>query len=280
MKKLLFFLLVIVVILAGAISYLYFNLNSLVKKGIEEIGPKITKTSVNVKDVKISLFSGQGALYDFVVGNPKGFSSPYLLRVGEFIIKLEPMTIFKDLIIIDKVYIDSPKIILEYQDKTTNLQAFKNNISPTSKEPQAEGSKSTKKKEKKLLIKELILKKPQVEVTLAKLGLKKKQVIIDEIRLTNLGGKNQSTKDIIEQITKALMDKALPAAMPALEDLKKGIKDIEKKARESFEEMKKGNLKNLQQKAQDLQKGNFNKEEIEKKVQDIKKNFQGFLPKN
>lgn len=282
MKKILSIIVVILLMLIGLVTYVYLNLNSIVKKGIETVGPDITKTSVSLKKVSISLFSGDGTLHDFIIGNPKGFSTPYLLRVGEFYLKLKPMTVFKDLIVVDKIFIESPKIIVEFKGKQNNLQVFKENIMPseTQKDSTAGNKPKKQSKEKKVLIKELILKRPQIEVTMPDLGIGKKQIIIDEIRLTNLGGEKQSTKDIVAQITKAIMDKVLPAALPALDDLKRGLKDLQNKAKASLEELKQGNIEKAKQGLEDLKKGTFNKENLDKNVQDIKKGLKGLLPKN
>ncbi len=266
MKKLVVFLSIVVGLFVVLIVLAYLNLNTIVEQGIKKIGPKITKTSVNLTRAKISLFSGQGELYNFAVGNPKGFTSPYLFKVKKLDIALKPMSLFKDTIVIDKIYIDSPYIAYEYRKNKNNLTVFQKNIQGET-QPKAHMKtrpQNTAKKQKHIFIKELIIKNAQVEVLLPELGIKKKQVVVKEIRLKNLGGKGKSTKQIIAEITKAILDKVIPGVSPVLGQLKSGLKDVQSKL--------KGNL-------QELKQGTLDQEKVKSQVKGLKEQFKGLLPK-
>lgn len=116
-KKIIIGLFVLIGILIIVTLVAYFNLNTIIEQGIRKFGPQVVKTSVGLEKANVSLFSGEGKLYNLSVGNPKGFTSPYLFKVKKIDIKVEPMSVFKDVVVIDKIYIDSPYIVYEYKQK-------------------------------------------------------------------------------------------------------------------------------------------------------------------
>ncbi len=114
MKKIMFrvvTVLVILVILGLAVVFL--SLNSLVKKGVETVGPKLTKTEIRLKNASLSPFSGNGQLTGLFVGNPEGFKAPSAIQVGDISVGLQPSSVLSDKVIIDKVNIQGPEITLE-----------------------------------------------------------------------------------------------------------------------------------------------------------------------
>jgi autotransporter translocation and assembly factor TamB len=83
MKKILIRLLaagVILLILAVVAVALF--LDKGLKRGIETVGPMLTKTEVKVGSVSLSLLSGAGKVKDFSVANPEGYSAGAASRWG------------------------------------------------------------------------------------------------------------------------------------------------------------------------------------------------------
>ena len=267
MKKLLIILLVLLGSVVVVVLFLYFNLNLIIEQGIKRIGPKVVKTSVGLDKAKVSLFSGQGKLLNFSVGNPAGFTSPYLFKVKNMFIKIEPMSLFKDMVIIDKIFIDSPYIVYEYRGKKSNFEVFQKNIESKTKGSHKKSKETTlkKKTQKHILIRDLIIRNAQVEVILADLGLKK-QVILKEIHLKNLGGKDKSQKQIFASITKSLVSQILPTITPMVEDLKANIRQIKSKV---IEELKQG--------LKDLKKGVVDKNKVNTKVNNLRQGLNNLI---
>lgn len=267
MKKLLIILSVLFGGVVVVVLFLYFNLNTIIEQGIKRIGPKVLKTSVGLDKAKVSLFSGQGKLLNFSVGNPAGFTSPYLFKVKNMDIKIEPMSVFKDMVIIDKIYIDSPYIVYEYRGKKSNLEVFQKNMAGETKvsNKKTKGAKSEKKTQKYILIKDLIIRNAQVEVILPDLGLKK-QVILKEIHLKNLGGKDKSQKQIFAYITKSVVSQILPTIALTVEDLKANIKQIKGKVKEQ-----------VKQGLKDLKKGVVDKKKVNTKVNNLRKGLNNLI---
>ncbi|MBL0715005.1 MAG: hypothetical protein JJV98_15035 [Desulfosarcina sp.] len=55
------------------------NLGPIIKKAVNTYGPQITQTEVRLGDAGVSVFTGEVKLKEFLLGNPKGFSSPQAL---------------------------------------------------------------------------------------------------------------------------------------------------------------------------------------------------------
>ena len=133
----------ILVLLIGALGYLYFSLNTLVKKAVETVGPQITKTDVRLASASLSPFSGSGRLNGFVVGNPEGFKGPYALKFGSIAVSVDKASLLKETIVVNSIVIRNPAIALIGTPFGNNLGKLLNNIqsgSSKSKEPAKSGS--------------------------------------------------------------------------------------------------------------------------------------------
>ena len=83
---------------------------SIVKKGVETVGPKLTKVDVKLGAAEISPFSGSGKLSKLFVGNPPDFKTPYAMQMDSIKVGVQTMSVFKDTIIVNEVDIESPEI--------------------------------------------------------------------------------------------------------------------------------------------------------------------------
>ncbi len=267
MKNLVIILSILFVGVGIVVLFLYLKLHTIIEQGIKRIGPKVLKTSVGLDKAKVSLFSGQGKLLNLSVGNPAGFTSSYLLKVKKMAIKFEPMSLFKDMVIIDEIYIDSPYIVYEYRGKKSNLEVFQKNIAGETKvsNNKTKGVISKKKTQKHILIRDLIIRNAQVEAIFPDLGLKK-QVILKEIHLKNLGGKDKSQKQIFSYIIKSVVSQILPTIAPTVEALKANIKQIKGKIKEQ-----------VKQGIKDLKKGVVDKKKVNTKVNNLRKVLNNFF---
>jgi len=88
-------LLIVVVVLA-----IHFFLDGAIKKGVETVGPKMTKVDVKLDAVHISLLSGAGKINGLVIGNPDGYKSPHAISVGTAALSLKPTSLLGDKVII------------------------------------------------------------------------------------------------------------------------------------------------------------------------------------
>lgn len=145
MKKLLYILGGLFVVAIIAIVIIIAKLGTIVKTAVNDVGPKITQTTVVLKDADISPFSGKGTLKELTIGNPKNWTTEHAFFLKEVSIDLEPKSLTADHVVINSVVIDNPEIIYEttgtlttsnLQDLIKNLQGSSDqNTQTASKEP-------------------------------------------------------------------------------------------------------------------------------------------------
>ena len=245
----------ILLLLVGGVAYLYLSLNTLVKKAVETVGPAITRTDVTLASASLSPLSGIGKLSGFVVGNPKGYSAPYALRLGSISLSVDKETLLKDPIVVNSIVIRDPQLALIGTPGGTNLQEIMRNIKSygASKEkpatPAASASPSStsateKSESKKFLVKSVVISGAKVDVVLGAFGQSVNQALtLPEIRLQNLGsdGKGLSASQISEQILTPLINAAIDEGIKAA--TKQGLIQLQQNGNQQLGNFLKGLFK-------------------------------------
>src|SRR6188508_368649 len=117
--KLIFGILVLLILVAIVFGFVF--LGSVVKAGVENIGPMITKVPVKLGGANVSVFSGSGSLKNFELGNPENFKAPHAIKAGDVDVSISPGSLLADKIVIRHVRINSPEITYEQGMKGNNL---------------------------------------------------------------------------------------------------------------------------------------------------------------
>lgn len=129
MKKILGGLLIVLLVLGvGLYLTLHYFLGSIAKAGVNKFGPGITQTKVELKEAQISPISGTGTLSGFTVGNPAGWSTEDAFRLGKIHLSVEPMSFFKDHIVINELVIEQPEFNYETKIVASNVGDILKNI--------------------------------------------------------------------------------------------------------------------------------------------------------
>jgi hypothetical protein len=227
MKKILLSLVALIVVLvAASLGYLYFSLNSLVKKAVETVGPTITKTDVRLASASLSPFSGSGKLSGFLIGNPEGFKGPFALKLGSIAVSVDKQTLLKEPIVVNSVVINAPEVMLIGTLGGTNLQKLTKNIQSSGSSSKEE--KSAPSNSKKFVVKEVVISGAKLHLAASALDQKVSQTIpLPDIHLQNIGtaGKGVSARDVALQIINPLLNEALKQGVTALG--KQGIQQLQ-----------------------------------------------------
>lgn len=225
MKWILRIVIVLVLLVAAGLWFAWSKLDTLVKMGIESGTPPVVQTSVTVESVKLSPFSGTGVIEDFVIGNPKGFTSPRAVRVGRAEVALDTDSVTTDKIVIKHIRITDPEINLEAGLGGTNLKHIADNAKnfaaqqtggAAGKESAAPAAQDKgPKKDLKLQVNELLITGAKLSASAA--GLvpgASANVTLPEIRLTNLGtgGAGISPAELTAQVLSRLSTEAAKAS--------------------------------------------------------------------
>lgn len=129
MKKPLLYIALSLVVLA-LIGYvtLQFFLGSIVKTGVNQVGPRVTQSKVELGGASLSPLSGTGTLTNLNVGNPTGWSSGNLLHVSRVQFDVEPMSVFDETLVINELVVEQPEFVYETKIVSSNLGDLLKNI--------------------------------------------------------------------------------------------------------------------------------------------------------
>lgn len=184
-KRLPLFLLVGVALLAVLAVAAFMFLGTIIKAGVENAGPIITKVPVKLDAANVSIFNGSGELKGFVMGNPEGFKATESVRVGSVGMKLEPGSVMGDKVIVRSIRVEGPEITYEAAFGGSNIGKILENIQAVAasgkSSPEQSGSS------KALQVDEFVITGAKLNVTASVIGGKAVTLPLPEIRLANLG---------------------------------------------------------------------------------------------
>jgi hypothetical protein len=177
----------IVVLMIVIVAAIGLFLDSGIKKGVETFGPRLTKVSVKLDSVSLSILSGSGSIKGLAVGNPEGYKAPTAIKLGRANLAVKPSSLFSDKIVVKSIRVEAAEINIEGSPSKNNLTKILDNVQAAS----GGGAKGTPAKgssepEKKLEVDELVLTGAQVAYTVPGVGITV-PVALPEIRLADLG---------------------------------------------------------------------------------------------
>ena len=216
MKTLLKVGVIVVLLLVVALTMIGVYFNSMIKAGVEAVGPRITGTTVIVDAVDLSPFSGQGRLKGLVVGNPPGFQAERAFKLADAKVKVDLKTALSDKLIIEEILIDGPEITYEGSPSGSNLSKIQQNVAAFGKSvapKDAAESKSQKKDptQKKVQINHFIVKNGQVNLSASMLKGKALTVRLPDLHLRDIGKESggvmvqQAAAEVFAAINKSVV---------------------------------------------------------------------------
>src|SRR4051812_19995972 len=192
MKKILIRICIaLVVLVVLAALGVHFFLDSAVKRGVETVGPKLTKVDVKLGGVQLSLLSGSGKLKGLVVGNPDPYKTPHSISVGTAALELKPGSLFADKLIIHSINVESPEITFEGGLGGNNLSKILANLNEATSGPGGTNvpnatPKEQKKANKKLQVDDFTITGAKLTANITDLGGKSLTIPLPTIHLSNL----------------------------------------------------------------------------------------------
>ena len=240
MKTLLKVGVIVVLLLVVALTMIGVYFNSMIKAGVEAVGPKITGTTVKLDSVDLSPFSGQGRLKGLVVGNPPSFKAERAFKLADAKVKVDLKTALSDKLIIEEILIDGPEITYEAGPSGSNIGKIQQNVAAFGKSvapKDAAESKSPKKDptQKKVQINHFIVKNGQVKLSASMLKGKALTVRLPDLHLRDIGKESggvmvqQAAAEVLMAINKSVVQsvagsgKLLEKAAEAAEEAAKNI---------------------------------------------------------
>jgi hypothetical protein len=244
-----------VVLLIVTIIVVALCLDGIVKKGVEVVGPQITKVSVNVDAIHIGLLTGSASVKGLVVGNPEGYQATQAISVGLAEVGVNPFSILTDKIVVRSVRVESPEITFEGGLSGNNLSKIMDNVNGVAKAggPPAANTNATvttaQKPGKKIEVDDFLITGAKVHGTLVLFADKQVTIpslTLPDIHLTNLGkGSDGLTPtDLTHAVFQAITTATVKAVSDAALSLGKGGENLGKEAGktagDSVDKIKKG----------------------------------------
>lgn len=227
MKKILISLVALLLLMvSGTVGYLYLSLNGFVKKQVEAVGPRITRTSVSLDSAILSPFSGSGKLTGLMIGNPEGFTRSAALKAPGISINVDRGSLLSKTIVINEILVSRPEIFLEGTLTGTNLMRLISNIK--SYGGSGQDKKVSQTSQRRYVVKRVLITAPRLNVSASLLKANIGQTIpLSDISLNNLGsdGSGISAADLSVQIIVPLLTNALREGVTFI--TKQGIKTIQ-----------------------------------------------------
>lgn len=200
-------------------------LNHIVKTAVETYGPRLTRTTVSVDTVDLSLLTGSATVKGLAVGNPQGYQMPQSLSVGTIAVGINPMTLFSKKMVIRSIRLEAPDITFEGGLTGNNWSQILDNVNAAGG---GGGALSTNaaappKSEKKFEVDDLVVTGGKVQVEITGLGATKQQVIpLPDIHLTDLGkGGGITAADLVRRVLSAISSATLEAVAQTASDFEK-----------------------------------------------------------
>lgn len=225
---------VLVVLIIGLVVTVVLSINPIIEKAVNTFGPKITDTDVRLGSANVSFLSGSGSLSNLFVGNPKGFSSPSAMELGDISIRVDKNSLTSDTIIIEKIVVTNPRLTYETKGKTNNIQTLLDNVKrnassdgsgsakgdsgSTKGDTAAEGESEASSK--KLVINELLITGGEINLVMSMLGSRNVTVPMGDIRMTDIGrDKKADPAEVFARILGAVNKDVMGSVSSGLKDL-------------------------------------------------------------
>lgn len=229
--RLVIVLVICVVVVAVAISM---SIGSIIKKGVETVGPALTKTEMKLEGAGLSLLSGSGSVKGFWVGNPEGYKTPAAIKVGSASLGVKPRSIFSDKVHVTHVRVEAPEITFEGKGiKENNLSKILENVEAATGGPGADKPKEEPKgASKKLQVDEFTITGGKIQLSATLLGGKAVTLPLPDIQFKDLG---QGPEGItVAELTKKVLSEVtantLKAVQKSLSEVGAGAVDAAKGA--------------------------------------------------
>ena len=181
---------ILLIVVAAVVVGMY--LNSIIKAGVEDVGPKITGTTIKLDAVDLSLLSGKVRVKGLVVGNPKGFQTASAFKLADSKIGVDLKSALSNKLVIEQILIDGPEVTYESGPSGSNISKIQENVaafakSVTPKDTATSKSQRKDQTQKKVQINDFIFKSGKVTMSASMLTGKPLTISLPDIRLRDIG---------------------------------------------------------------------------------------------
>jgi len=219
---------ILVVLIVVAVIVAGFFLGTIVKTGMETVGPKIMQVSIKVDAVNLSLLTGSARVKGLVVGNPEGYKAPQAISVGSTAVGVNPFSVLSDKIVVRSVRVEAAEITFEGGLGGNNLSKIMDNMNAIAKSGGPASTNTTAKAGtepgRKIEVDDFLITGATVHVSLTGMSGKEMTLPLPDIHLTNLGKGNAgiTATDLTRRVLGAITTATVKVVASATTDIGKG----------------------------------------------------------
>jgi hypothetical protein len=204
----------IVVLLAIALGIAYYSsgkIDAYVKTAIEKYGSESLGTKVSVGEVNISLLQTTATITNLEIANPPGFDDPIAFKAGLIEITLNSKESKLDLVVIDRILLNSPMVFYIKTKQTDNLSRLQDQATRSTKDSQSSdkpgGSKDKGREQPRILIKKFDIEKANLSYRDTRIVSTTVNLKLDDIHIVDIDtGKNGAgTQEAVSKIVNAII---------------------------------------------------------------------------
>ncbi|MGB0371184.1 MAG: hypothetical protein ACPGN3_07500 [Opitutales bacterium] len=216
---------------------------SVIKEGVNTLGPEITQTELSVEGVSVSPFTGGGSIKGLLLGNPEGFDGEQAMSLEKLDVAVDLGTLFSgEAIRIKKIHLKAPSFAYEKSLRSSNIAEIQKNIEefgaqftaaeegdPAIEQPASEETASTSEFPIKVIIDEVIVEGGTVGLTLAGQTI---SVPIPTIKLSEIGeaqggiGPDEAALEILNALVRGIGQATANAGASIIKGGADGVKGV------------------------------------------------------
>lgn len=182
--------LLLILVAGGGLWLVWSNQDALAKQGIERGTTYALGVDTRVDSVRLGLFSGELHAEGFAADNPEGYQTPFLLRNESIDIALRPMSLFSDVVEVDRIEIDGLEANIEEREGKTNVEVISENLEKVSgpaEEPPAE------EPGRQYRVEQIVIRNLVAHVTSPRIGdeattVRVPEIVLDDVTPENVQG--------------------------------------------------------------------------------------------
>jgi uncharacterized protein involved in outer membrane biogenesis len=203
---------------------------ALVKGAVNGLGPAVVGVPVTLEKATFRPLAGEIKLTGLHVGNPPGFKTPALFDLGEVDVRLDVRSLFKDTLVIRKIVVIAPHITYERGLLDSNFGALGKRIQggAKGKEEATESEPRAKDSGGKVIIDELVVVDPTLNVSVTAAGGHSIPVKLGRVELRNIGreGGGVTFSDAFKIVFSVIASNVENAVLGAGELIGSGVKAV------------------------------------------------------
>ncbi len=194
-----------IVFVMGSVTYVLFNIDAVIKNGIEDVGSRALKVPLTVAEAQMSLKTGEGQIVDLRIANPAGFQTGDALNAPLIQLKVDAAKPAGRAISINELVINRPTVTLDIVDGRANWVRLRDSARAWAR--RAENPDEAAAGGQTFVIDQVVLSNGTLILRADFLGEQTLEAPLPDIRIKDIGTADEGTlpADIALAITEMLV---------------------------------------------------------------------------